>query len=296
MSNIAKPFVKWAGGKGQILKEIRKKYPVGLGRDINRYAEPFIGGGAVFFDVLNQHTIYEAYISDINQELIHTYVMIRDCMDVLVHVLKEYENEYLSASTVERKAIYFEKRDKFNKQKLNRDKSLELAALFIFLNRTCFNGLYRVNDKGGFNVPQGNYKNPSICDEQNLRAVSKKLKGVKIVCGDYKLAADFIDDKTFAYFDPPYRPLTTTASFTSYAQDGFDDAAQAELAKFIDNMSERGAYVVASNSDPKNIDRLDDFFDRLYSRHSILRIEAIRAINSNGAKRGKISELLIANG
>ena len=295
-SNIAKPFVKWAGGKGQILKEIRKKYPPGLGRNINRYAEPFIGGGAVFFDVLNQYAIYEAYISDINHELIHTYIMIRDCIDGLVKALIDYENEYLSANADERKTIYYEKREKFNKLKLSRVKSLELAALFIFLNRTCFNGLYRVNAKGCFNVPQGSYKNPCICDEHNLRSVTEKLKRVKIVCGDYKLASDFIDNKTFAYFDPPYRPLTITANFTSYAQDGFDDTAQAELAEFIDNMSERGAYVVASNSDPKNIDKLDDFFDRLYSRHSILRIEASRAINSNGAKRGKISELLIANG
>ena len=295
-SCTAKPFVKWAGGKGQLLKEIRKKYPAELGGRINKYAEPFIGGGAVLFDVLNQYVLNEVYISDINQELIHTCITIRDCVDELIQVLQEYENKYLPADADERKIIYYENRDKFNRLKLGCNRTLELAALFIFLNRTCFNGLYRVNAKGGFNVPQGSYKNPCICDESNLRAVSEKLRGVEIVCGDYKLAFDFIDSRTFAYFDPPYRPLTTTANFTSYAQDGFDDTAQVQLAEFIDNMSERGAYVVASNSDPKNIDELDNFFDKLYSRHSILRIEASRAINSNGAKRGKVSELLIANG
>jgi len=291
----AKPFVKWAGGKGQLLKEIRKKYPAELGRRINKYAEPFIGGGAVLFDVLNHYTLDEVYISDINQELIHAYITIRDCVDELIQTLQEYEIEYLPANIDERKAIYYENRNKFNKLKLAGDRSPELAALFIFLNRTCFNGLYRVNAKGDFNVPQGSYKNPCICDEINLRTVSKKLCGVNIVCGDYKLASDFIDSKTFAYFDPPYRPLSTTANFTAYAQDGFDDTAQAELAEFIDSISEKGAYVVASNSDPKNVDKFDDFFDNLYSRHSILRIEASRAINSNGAKRGKVSELLIVN-
>ena len=291
----AKPFVKWAGGKGQLLKEIRKKYPAELGGRIHKYAEPFIGGGAVLFDVLNHYRLDEGYISDINQELIHAYITIRDCVDELIQVLRDYESKYLLADADKRKIIYYENRDKFNRLKLTNDKTPELAALFIFLNRTCFNGLYRVNAKGGFNVPQGSYKNPCICDEGNLHAVSEKLRGVEIVCGDYKLSSDFIDSKTFAYFDPPYRPLTTTANFTAYAQDGFDDTAQAELAEFIDSISERGAYVVASNSDPKNVDEFDNFFDKLYSRHSILRIEASRAINSNGAKRGKVSELLIAN-
>ena len=293
--NTAKPFVKWAGGKSQILKEIRQKYPAELGGRINKYAEPFIGGGAVLFDVLNHYALNEVYISDINQELIHTYVTIRDSVDELIQVLKGYEDEYLPADTDERKVIYYKNRDKFNKLKLDDDKSPELATLFIFLNRTCFNGLYRVNAKGNFNVPQGSYKNPCICDEVNLRAVSQRLQGATIVCGDYKLAAEFIDDKTFAYFDPPYRPLSATSNFTAYTQYDFDDASQAVLAEFIDKISEKGAHVVASNSDPKNVDLADDFFDKLYSQHKILRIEASRAINSNGAKRGKVSELLIVN-
>jgi len=289
----AKPFVKWAGGKGQILNEIRKKYPAELGSRINKYAEPFIGGGAVLFDVLNSYNINEVYISDINNELIHTYMAIRDSVNDLIEVLRELEANYLPSDN--RKAIYYDKRERFNALKIDNCSSLELAALFIFLNRTCFNGLYRVNSKGGFNVPQGSYKNPCICDEGNLYAVSQKLQGVNIVCGDYKLSANFIDERTFAYFDPPYRPLTVTANFTSYAQDGFCDAAQTELALFVDEMSNRGAFIVASNSDPTNIDEHDNFFDRLYIAHNISRIQASRAINSNGAKRGKVRELLIAN-
>ena len=291
----AKPFIKWAGGKGQLLNEIRKKYPVKLGGEINKYAEPFIGGGAVLFDVLNNFNLDEVYISDINKELTHTYITIRDCVDELSQILLAYEKEYLPANTDTRKGIYYEKRAQFNTLKISDDKPLELAALFIFLNRTCFNGLYRVNAKGAFNVPQGDYKNPCIFDENNLQIVSQKLQGTKIICGDYKLAADFIDNKTFAYFDPPYRPLSTTANFTAYAQNGFCDTAQAELASFIDDMSARGAYIVASNSDPKNVDKQDEFFDRLYSAHKISRIQASRAINSNATKRGKVKELLIVN-
>ena len=292
----AKPFVKWVGGKSQILSEIRAKYPIGLGKQITKYAEPFVGGGAVLFDILNNYALNEVYISDINHELIHTYTSIRDNSKILIELLKSIEAEYLPATEEIRKIMYYKNRDRYNELKLSNDTSIELAALFIFLNRTCFNGLYRVNSKGGYNVPQGSYKNPCICDEQNLRAVSSKLKNVEIVNGDYKMARSFIDDKTFCYFDPPYRPLSDTASFTAYAQDGFDDAAQTELAQFIDELTERGAYVLASNSDPKNTNESDDFFDRLYSKHKVSRIEASRAINSVGSKRGRIRELLIANG
>jgi len=293
---IAKPFLKWAGGKGQLLNEIRKKYPTDLGGRINKYAEPFIGGGAVFFDVSNNFNIDKIYISDINKALINTYIVIRDSADDLIQSLIDYETSYLPASNEERKKIYYEKREQFNRLKNSNELPIEVAALFIFLNRTCFNGLYRVNSKGEFNVPQGNYKNPCICDSNNLLAVSKKLQNANIVCGDYKQVATFICNKTFAYFDPPYRPLSLTASFTAYAQDGFCDNAQTELASFFNNMSEKGAYIVASNSDPKIIDEHDNFFDILYAAHKISRIQANRAINSNGAKRGKVGELLIDNG
>lgn len=291
----AKPFVKWAGGKTQLLSEIRAKYPKELGKKINKYAEPFIGGGAVLFDILNNYHLEEVYISDINRELISTYMTIRDNVNELIALLSEIEQVYLSADEEERKVIYYEKREKFNEIKNTGNFETEVAALFIFLNKTCFNGLYRVNAKGLFNVPQGGYKNPCICDTKNLLSVSNKLSNIKIVCGDYKLSADFIDSNTFVYFDPPYRPLSEASSFTSYSKEGFNDDSQVELAEYIDLLVERGAYTLASNSDPKNADESDNFFDRLYEKHQILRIQASRAINSNGAKRGKISELLIAN-
>jgi DNA adenine methylase len=290
-----KPFLKWAGGKSQILNDIRRKYPMGLGTTITKYAEPFVGGGAVLFDVLSRFEMKEVYISDINRELIQTYTAIRDNAVELIVCLKDLESKYLSASDYIRKEIYYSMRDRFNVLKSVSSESIEIAALFIFLNRTCFNGLYRVNSHGAFNVPQGSYKNPTICDERNLLAVSEKLHGVTIVCVDYKESREFIDENTFVYFDPPYRPLTTTASFTSYAENGFGDKEQAELAKFTNEINGYGASIVASNSDPKNTDENDDFFDRLYAQHEIIRIYASRAINSVGSSRGKVSELLIAN-
>ena len=292
---VVKPFLKWAGGKSQILEEIRAKYPVQLGKSIKKYAEPFVGGGAVLFDVLSQYSLDEVYISDINRELILTYRTIKDNINEFIHILKRLEKEYLSANDEGRTELYYQNRGRFNALKSANSNDIELAALFIFLNKTCFNGLYRVNASGLFNVPQGSYKNPTICDEDNLRAVSIKLKNVTIKCGDYKRSNDFIDAHTFVYFDPPYRPLTTTAYFTAYAQDGFSDAEQSELACFIDRMSARGAYIVASNSDPKNTDDGDNFFDNLYVNHTISRISASRAINSQSTKRGKISELLICS-
>ena len=291
-----KPFLKWAGGKSHILDEIRSKYPSGLGTTIKKYAEPFVGGGAVLFDVISRYKMEEVYISDINRELIQTYKTIRDNLAELVALLKDLETRYLSANEDVRKEIYYASRERFNVLKSVGDESFEIASLFIFINRTCFNGLYRVNSHGAFNVPQGSYKNPTICDERNLIAVSEKLQGVTIVCADYKKTHSFIDDNTFAYFDPPYRPLTVTASFTSYAENGFGDKEQTELASFINEISKCGASIVASNSDPKNTDENDDFFDRLYAQYIITRINASRAINSVGSSRGgKVSELLIAN-
>lgn len=291
----AKPFVKWAGGKSQILGEIRHKYPAGLGTSITKYAEPFVGGGAVLFDILTHYSLSEVYISDINRELIHTYITIRDNTEELIGKLYNFENEYCPANSDNRKTIYYSNRERFNILKSEQSDSVELAALFIFLNKTCFNGLYRVNSKGGYNVPQGGYKMPTICDDVNIWAVSEKLQGVNIVCGDYKMSRDFIDKNTFVYFDPPYRPLTATASFTAYTDCGFGDEQQVELAKFVDEMSEYGAWVVASNSDPKNSDVNDEFMDKLYSRHKIMRVSANRAINSVGSGRGRVCELLIAN-
>lgn len=293
---IVKPFLKWAGGKGQLLKEIKQYYPF-ENREITKYAEPFVGGGAVLFDILNKYDLEEVYISDINSELINTYRVIRDNIDDLIEILSAMQNDYIPLDTEHRKEYYLDKRSRFNELKVNGDENinLEKAALMIFLNKTCFNGLYRVNKKGLFNVPMGSYKNPLICDENNLRIVSEKLQNVKIVCGDYKKSVDFIDENTFVYFDPPYRPITDTASFTAYTKNLFNDEEQIELAKFVDKMDKKGAKIVVSNSDPKNSHTEDDFFDNIYSAHKIKRVDATRMINCNGEARGKIKELLISN-
>lgn len=292
-----KPIVKWAGGKSQLLSSIRMKYPSELGKSITKYAEPFVGGGAVLFDILGKYNLEAVYISDINAELINMYRMIRSEAKGLIRVLMDFQDAYLSLNEEKRKAFYYKKRDRFNQLKVNGNsrENLECAALFIFLNRTCFNGLYRVNRKNLFNVPIGSYKKPRICDVDNLMKVSEVLQNITIVCGDYRESKDFIDKHTFVYFDPPYRPLNVTSNFTSYTEDEFDDSAQIELAKYVQQLDSIGAYVIVSNSDPKNINPDDNFFDELYSQQQINRIAATRMINSKAESRGKISELLICN-
>lgn len=291
-----KPFLKWAGGKGQLLAEIEKYYPFEDGK-ITKYAEPFVGGGAVLFDILSKYTLEAVYISDINAELINSYQRIRDDVDALIAMLYAMQQDFIPLDSEDRKAYYLAKRERFNALKVSGSEScnMEKAALLIFLNKTCFNGLFRVNKKGLFNVPMGAYKKPVICDEGNLRSASEKLQNVAIVCGDYRKAADFIDENTFVYFDLPYRPLTDTASFTAYTESLFCDEKQVELARFVDDMHKKGAKIVVSNSDPKNSNAEDDFFDAVYAAHKIKRVEAARMINCNGGARGKIKELLISN-
>ena len=194
-----------------------------------------------------------------------------------------------------RKNYYYNARDRFNSLTLTKGTEIEKAAIFIFLNKTCFNGLYRVNKKGQFNVPMGAYKNPTICDKKNLRNVSEALQNVKIVCADYSLSKGFIDKDTFVYLDPPYRPISQTASFTAYNSDCFDDNEQIRLAKFIDEINLSGAKIMLSNSDPQNVNPEDTFFEELYKAYTINKVEATRAINSKGDSRGKIKELLICN-
>ena len=295
-TSLVKPFLKWAGGKGQLLKEIEVYYPF-KNKNITKYAEPFVGGGAVLFDILNKYNLEEIYISDINKELINTYNIIRNNVNELIKLLTEYQNIYISLNQEERKKYYLDKRERFNILKISNDEktNIEKASLMIFLNKTCFNGLYRVNKKGLFNVPMGNYKNPCICDIDNLIAVSKKLTNVKIICGDYKKSKEFIDKNTFVYFDPPYRPLNNTSSFTAYTEYLFSDEKQKELAEFVNEINKIGAKIVISNSDPKNIDEEDNFFEQIYSKQNIKRIYASRMINSKASARGKISELLITN-
>ena len=291
-----KPFIKWVGGKGQLLSEINKLYPIELGKNINKYAEIFLGGGAVLFDILSKYKLDEVYISDKNLELINTYKSIRDNVDILIKSLKEMEEQYIPLNNEDRKIYYYEKREEYNSLKINSEmNNIEKAILFIFLNKTCFNGLYRVNKKGKFNVPMGAYKKPKICDEENLKNVSLTLRNVKIVYADYRESEKFIDDKTFVYIDPPYRPLNITSSFTSYTENDFNDKEQIELAEYINVLNKKGAKIVISNSDPKNNDIDDNFFDKLYKNYNINRVKATRMLNSNASLRGAINELLITN-
>lgn len=290
---IAHPFVKWVGGKTQLLEKIREKYP----SKIEKYCEPFVGGGAVLFDVLSKFQPKEILINDINKELINTYSQVKSNCEKLITVLSDLQERYKKQTLEQNKLFFYEKRDRFNaiKSVTNEAGNIEKAALFIFLNKTCFNGLYRVNSNGLFNVPFNSAKNPLLCDEENLRACSKILKNVEMKSGSYKLCKDFIDKNTFVYIDPPYRPLSETSSFTSYSVNGFSDKEQIELKDFIEDISKKGAFVLASNSDPKNTDSNDEFFDKLYSKFEIKRVFASRMVNSNAKKRGAISELLISN-
>ena len=290
-----KPFVKWVGGKGQLVDQLEKYIPANDEKVFTKYAEPLVGGGALLFTVLSKYNFKSLYISDINAELINAYNVIKNNVEELVSKLLEMQLTFVPMDENGRKYYYYTARDRFNSLSISDGTAVEKAALFIFLNKTCFNGLYRVNKKGQFNVPMGAYKNPTICDEFNLHNVSKALKNVTIVCGDYSFSGSFIDENTFVYLDPPYRPISDTAKFTAYNADCFDDNEQIRLAKFIDEINFRGAKVLLSNSDPQNIDPTDTFFEDLYKSYTISKVEATRAINSKADRRGKIRELLICN-
>lgn len=292
---ILKPFVKWVGGKSQLIEQIEKMLPTDSEKVLTKYAEPMVGGGALFFSLLSKYDFEELYISDINAELINAYQAVKNDVDNLIAKLSEMQMLFLPMDENGRKYFYYNIREKFNSTILTAETVTEKAAQFIFLNKTCFNGLYRVNRKGQFNVPMGAYKNPTICDDENLRNIHEALQNVTIVCGDYSLSKSFIDQNTFVYLDPPYRPISETSAFTSYNSDVFDDDDQIRLARFIDEINSSGAKIVLSNSDPKNVNEEDNFFDDLYKNYKINRVEASRAINSKGDKRGKINELLICN-
>lgn len=297
MQNKVKPFVKWAGGKGSLLSQLNKYYPLELKNGkIECYIEPFVGGGAVLIDILQNYKVKEAYAFDINENLINSYNIIKNNVNELIHNLKILEKEYLSIEKEARKEYFYNIRKQYNSYKLNKDeKSLQKAVEFIFLNRTCFNGLYRVNKNGDFNVPMGNYKNPTICDEENLIALSELIKNVEFQCKDYTTSQNYIKKNTFVYFDPPYRPLNITSGFTSYTKEDFNDEDQKELALFYKELSNNNVKVMLSNSNPKNTNKEDCFFDNIYKGFNINEVYAKRMINANSNGRGEISELLITN-
>ncbi len=292
--NIAKPFIKWAGGKTQLLGELANT----IQKKENEkfiYIEPFIGGGAALFWVLkNFPNIEKAIINDINSDLILTYKTIKTKVNELIEVLRNWEIEYHKFKELpeERKIYYYEKRILFNSRETD---NITHSALFIFLNRTCFNGLYRVNRNNGFNVPIGSYKTPMICDSDNLKAVNKALKKVEILNGDYTKTEKYAQNNTIFYFDPPYKPLSETSSFTAYSKGEFDDNEQIRLKEFCDKLDILSHKWILSNSDVKGKNPDDIFFDNLYKNYNISRIKARRSISANGKKRGLLNELLITN-
>ena len=290
----ARPFIKWVGGKTQLLNEVSKSLPRDFAsRQHVTYVEPFVGGGAVMFWILQEYpNIERAVINDINQELICTYRVIQVNVEELIAELAHIQDEYIPLGSEDRKAYFMEKRARFNTKKTT---PVETAALFIFLNRTCFNGLYRVNSKGKFNVPHGKYANPRICDADNLHACSAVLQKVEILCGDFSETGRYAGPNTLFYFDPPYKTITETSSFTSYAKEGFNDDEQVRLRDFCDQISKDKALFVASNSDPKGVNPSENFFDTLYNHFIIKRVSATRMINSDASGRGAISELIISN-
>lgn len=294
--DVVRPFVKWAGGKGSLIPQITKYYPFELknGR-IEKYVEPFVGGGAVLIDILQKYKVQEAYAFDINKDLINCYNVIKSNVEDLIQKLEKKEKEFLSLDNEKRKNYFYDVREEYNSYTLEDEPNVKRASEFIFLNRTCFNGLYRVNRNGKFNVPFGKYKNPTICDSSNLRNLSKLIKDVVFEYGDYKKSEELIDAHTFVYFDPPYRPLSVTSGFTSYTKEDFNDEKQKELAEYFSLLSTRNAKLMLSNSNPKNVDANDNFFEDIYKGFNINEVSAKRMINSNSEGRGEISELLITN-
>lgn len=290
-------ILKWAGGKTQLLEQIRANLPQELTHNkIHTYIEPFIGGGAVFFDIASRYSFRQAYLFDVNAELITLYNSIKSDVDTLVSVLSKLQKNYLAKNEEARKVFFYKVRDKYNADLSARDfVNPERAALTIFLNRTCFNGLFRVNSKGEFNVPFGSYKNPTILFEDKLRTASALLQNATIELTDFSKTENYADKKTFVYYDPPYRPISQTSSFTAYSKDTFDDNEQRRLFRLYDKLNKKGALQLLSNSDTTNFKKSDRFFDDLYSDYTITRVDARRMINSNPDKRGSIKELLIKN-
>ena len=292
---MAKPFIKWAGGKTQLLTQFENILPHNLEEAEHfTYIEPFVGGGAMLFHMLQKYTnIGRVIINDINPNLITAYRVIRDTPERLITDLKMLQREFRQNSNEEARKEYFLRiRKSYNEDTHN---DVTNTAMFIFLNRTCFNGLYRVNSKGYFNVPFGKYTNPTICDEELLLEDSKILQNVEILCGDYTLIERYVDNNTFIYFDPPYRPLSTTSSFTSYTKENFDDTEQTRLAHFFARLSRYGCKMMLSNSDCCAQNPNDTFFENLYGNFIIDKVHASRFVNAIPSKRGKLTEILVRN-
>lgn len=298
----AKPFLKWAGGKRQLLDQLQSHFPVQLfNGEISCYVEPFVGSGALFFKVFQTFPIRECFLADVNPELILVYKALQEDVSGLVNQLGSIEERFLNLDLEQRKEFYYQVRADYNQQRDSvqfydfEANWILRAAHMLFLNRTGYNGLFRLNSDGAFNVPFGRYANPRILDEKNLRRVAELLQDVTIHYGDFEETANMVNEHTLVYFDPPYRPLSTTAHFTSYSKERFDDAQQLRLADYYRFLDAKGAKLMLSNSDPHNVDPEDDFFEDIYRGFRIERLKARRNINRKAHRRGLISELLILN-
>ncbi|MBE6275190.1 MAG: DNA adenine methylase [Bacteroides sp.] len=286
----AKPFVKWVGGKTQLIDQLEAMLPADFDQWENvTYIEPFVGGGAMLFHMLQRHSnIRSAVINDINADLTTCYKVVKQFPQLLVESLSQIQKEYYSLRSEDsRKEFFMLMRAEFNTKALD---PIRNTTLFFFLNRTCFNGLYRVNKSGLFNVPFGRYETPTICDANTIYADSELLQRVEILTGDYTQTLEQAAGNTFFYFDPPYRPLNDTSSFNDYTKESFNDMAQQRLKAFCDQVQAAGHRFMLSNSDCK-----DGFFDDLYMQYQIIRVWASRSVNANPKKRGKLTELLIRN-
>ena len=298
MINMARPFLKWAGGKRQLISEIEARLPSDID-ECSSYVEPFIGGGAVLFHLLESRRFDEVHISDLNPELVLCYRTLQEDADEVIKHLSQMIESYPSEQE-DRKESYYAIREDWNSDvgkipSLSKTRMAKRTAQTLFLNKTCFNGLFRVNRKGEFNVPIGSYVNPSFPSSEDLLEVQKALQGITIHEAPFEECESWVSKDSFVYFDPPYRPLSDTANFVSYAKGDFNDQDQERLATLFRELDQKGAKVLLSNSDPKNTVPEDDFFDDLYSGFTIDRVEANRAINSNPDRRGAITELLIRN-
>lgn len=291
----AKPFIKWVGGKSQLIEQLDALLPADFDNWNNvTYIEPFVGGGAMLFYMLQRYpNIQHAIINDINPDLATCYRTVRDNPNQLIESLRDIESAYFALQSEEgRKEFFMAVRDRYNEKNLD---PIENTTKFFFLNRTCFNGLYRVNKKGLFNVPFGKYSNPTICDPETILKDSELLQRVEILNGDFEGTFEYAHGNTLFYFDPPYRPLSDTSSFNDYAKEAFNDAAQIRLKEYCDRIDEAGFRFMLSNSDCKGKNEEDNFFDVLYAAYQIERVWASRSINSNPNKRGKLTEILVRN-
>ena len=291
----AKPFIKWVGGKSQLIAQLDMQLPADFGNWENvTYIEPFVGGGAMLFYMLQRYpNIEHAVINDINPDLVTCYRTVRDNPKQLIESLANIEMAYLALETEERRKDFFMAvRERYNEKNLD---PIENTTKFFFLNRTCFNGLYRVNKKGLFNVPFGKYSNPTICDPETILKDSELLQRVEILNGDFEATFEHAQGNSLFYFDPPYRPLSDTSSFNDYAKESFNDDAQIRLKVYCDRINEAGFHFMLSNSDCKGKNENDNFFDVLYGAYPIERVWASRSINSNPNKRGKLTEILVHN-